>query len=242
MALMTERFFGKWGLGDIFGEGQWCPVCSGTEFTHIEGHGIVCDGCEAELRLRATAGDAGVVVDCLPRKDGKYIILHPTLIEGQEPQFWQVLKECESGLADRDHWCTNLRLDDLGEGRHLYVHQEDAPLGQELFLYRRYDVARLLARENWRTRTKAGKALAQHTALSPDEFDGDYWEVYRRLRCKCWEYERAHGARIEERLQAAGHEDGYYLHEQCERVLDDCYVVHRCIPKQGEEPVRVDRR
>lgn len=42
-----------------------CPVCGGDDFTELgTGGGVWCDQCNAEFKVRGTAGDAGCVVDC----------------------------------------------------------------------------------------------------------------------------------------------------------------------------------
>lgn len=242
--LKTERIHGDWSLEDIFGDGQWCPVCGGEEFTHIEGYGITCDECESEFKLRMTAGDAGVVVDCLPQERGKYIIQRPVLHGKNGPHFYQVLKECEAGLDDRDNWHTNLDLADLGEYRFLTLYRKDGPVGKELFRYDAYGVARKLAHQQWQKRTKAGKEYLERKEAPYPNRDEDpqgytqYWDDHHRLTCEYHKYEHKRAPVIREKLDRAGHKPGFYLRQQCAVVFDDCYVIHHCIPKVGEEPAR----
>lgn len=91
-----------WTEFDLFGDGgQWCPVCGGRTFTWVRPFGeIFCDGCGARFSCRPTAGDPGLVVDCVPTE---FTLSHFLL--SQPISFWQVLKECEAGLADRRTWC-----------------------------------------------------------------------------------------------------------------------------------------
>jgi hypothetical protein len=250
--LRTERIHPPWSLDDVFGDGQWCPVCHGTEFVFLEGHGIFCCTCNAEFKLRATAGDPGVVVDCLPiAQDGRFVVTRPVREghPGDRPYFWQVLKECESGLADRDKWCTDLDLSDLGEHRFLHVYRSDPPMGQEVFWYTTHDLVKQLAYERWLKRTPKGRALRALTERGCPDYDADregykaFSDEYRRLQSALWAYERRVSPLIEQRLREAGHEPGYYLAGQCERIFaDDGFYIHRCIPKPGEKPVRPLRR
>lgn len=41
-----------------------CPVCGGHAFTEIKWGGVWCDVCNAQFKVRNTAGDPGSVVDC----------------------------------------------------------------------------------------------------------------------------------------------------------------------------------
>jgi hypothetical protein len=247
--LTTERIHHDWSLEDIFGDGQWCPVCLGKEFTHVEGEGITCDRCGSKFELRMTAGDPGVVVDCLPSQR-KYIIQRSVLFgngEDKKPYFYQVLKQCERGLDDRETWITNLDIKDLGEYRFMHIRQDDGAMGQEIFYFEAHDVAGRMAFRNWKTRTKAGQEMAARWETKAPNSEEDpeghkaWWDEYQRLTSERYKYVRTHKPKIVQRLKDAGYKKGYYLREQCAEVFDDCMWIHRCIPKDGEEPVRPAR-
>ncbi len=91
----------RWTEWDLFGDGrQWCPVCGHRHFTWIRPcAGIWCDGCGALFQTRATAGDPGLVVDCIPTS---FTRAHFDVPDGA--LFGQVLKQCFGGLNDRSSW------------------------------------------------------------------------------------------------------------------------------------------
>ena len=236
--LTTDRIHRVWSLEDIFGDGQWCPYCHGTEFTYVEGSDITCDRCNAEFRLRMTAGDPGIVVDAIPAET-KYMTVERSLITGSSDSrsqmscaCWQVLKECEGGLADRDHWCSPFSSEEEGHSG-FYLYQSDPPLGREIFSFSAYDVGRVLAREKWVTETDAGREAAALRAKGIYEHD---WP--KEITDARWSYlwgKDGWNKKMAEELEIE-HLDGYYFEEQCERVFDDCYFIHRCIPRTGETP------
>ena len=234
--LTTDRIHRAWSLEDIFGDGQWCPYCHGTEFTHVEGSDITCDRCDAEFQLRMTAGDPGVVVDAIPAET-KYVTVYQTLayksIRSQMScACWQVLKECERGLDDRDHWCSPFKSE-VGDHSDFYLTQSDPPLGREVFRFSTYDVGKVLAREKWLAETGAGKRASELRAQGVCEHD---WP--KEITNARWSYlwgKEGWNKKMAEELKTE-HLDGYYFEEQCERVFDDCYFIHRCIPRTGETP------
>lgn len=128
--LVTKRIHRPWSLDQLFDDDQWCPVCKGTKFTEVEGLGIYCDQCQAEFSLRDTTGDPGVVIDCEPATWTYYPIPRAAWTKKERPVFWQVLKPCNDGLDDRQRWCTNLDISDLGENRNLWLRKDDPPMGK----------------------------------------------------------------------------------------------------------------
>ena len=234
--LTTDRIHRAWSLEDIFGDGQWCPYCHSVEFTHVEGSGITCDRCNAEFRLRMTAGDPGVVVDAIPAET-KYVTVHQKLsIDRPRTQgrcsCWQVLKECERGLDDRDRWCSPFKSEVEGRSG-FYLTQSDPPLGKEIFCFQAYDVGKVLAREKWLAETDAGREAAALRAKGVYEYD---WP--KEITDAHWSYlwgTNGMNKKMAKELEIE-HLDGYYFEEQCERVFDDCYFIHRCIPRSGETP------
>lgn len=45
-----------------------CPVCGKNEYTSLSHTSVWCDNCNAEFKVRYTAGDPGCVIDCLLTK------------------------------------------------------------------------------------------------------------------------------------------------------------------------------
>lgn len=251
--LSTTRYHQPWGLADLFDDGQWCPICHGRAFTHCEGAGIECDECGATFALRSTAGDPGVVIDCWGNPQGKYAAIVPG-IHGTIYYFWQVVKECEAGLDDRQRWCSH-----SGTYGHTY-RATDPLLFAEVYHFDHYETARQLAHDRWR-KTPTGRKLSAELAAAaapvqdkPIEVvqasarlamistaDDDraawnaYYEVLRRWQSSIWEYERLHIDEIERTLR--DHKPGLYFTEQCEKTWpDDSFWLHRCLPKAGEQP------
>jgi hypothetical protein len=169
--LTISRYHSAWSLADLFNDDQWCPVCHGNQFSQIEGSLVGCNGCGAEFELRMTAGDPGVAIDCFPDPKGKYVACLPGCDINSWKQtshdewerksyrlkrispyyFWQVIKECESGLDDRQRWCSELA------GYHSYCKTD--PLGfEEVFYFDPNHIADLLTRERY-ARTPTGKKL-----------------------------------------------------------------------------------
>lgn len=252
--LTTTRIHPPWSLTDLFDDGQWCPICHGRAFTHTEGAGLTCDQCAAVFELRQTAGDPGVVIDCWGNPQGKYAAT-TTGIHGTIYYFWQVVKECEEGLADRKRWCSH-------SGKYgLSYHADDPLLFAEVYHYESYYTARQMAHDRWR-KTPTGKrlsaelaaakpppseqptevvvqaryALIQHPAEQRAAWDA-YYEVLRRWQASLWEYERLHTDEIEAELRQRKRPEGLYFAEQCEQTWPaDGYWLHRCLPKIGEAP------
>jgi len=228
----VARFCKSWSLADIFGAGQWCPVCGGTDFTYTEGDAVYCDRCNAKFTLRMTCGDDGVVVDCHPATaDTPVLVLRPTRNPQRpdvQPYFYQVLKTCEGGLADRDRWCHNLDL--RGPNRDADWSWEDITrdefpqgVGTEVFWYDPVRVARHRTWQQWR-RSKAGQSARQL---------GSY-----EAQCKYIDYEHRHMPQHEAAVRAAGHQRGLYPREWCQETFpQDGYVVHGCIPLAGAVPL-----
>ncbi len=197
-----------WSLDEVFGPGQWCPVCGGEQFVLVEGRLPICTTCEARFELRDTAGDPGVVIDCWPTPDGKYIIRDWPA--GRPVHLYQVLKECEGGLADRDQWLTV-------RGHGLERWWRGRPLGAETCVYRPHDVAWVLAHRDWRR-------------LAPDQqrAEQEYPFVHARQR------------QHEGTLEQLGRPAGRYLRADAEEVFDDDgHLIHRCIPKAGSQPIAI---
>ena len=146
MAIKIEKIYKEWGIDEVFGEGQFCPVCHGTEFTHLEpAGGIYCNKCDATFSCRYTNGDPGLVVDCYPNgytkngkleKNGVKYYIDPARFYSDQVSFWQVLKPCNGGLDDRKYWCT-------GSKAQLHHSLKEAPYGEELFFFN----PRVLARK-----------------------------------------------------------------------------------------------
>lgn len=232
--LRIVQFCKAWSLTDIFGDGQWCPVCGGTTFTCWEGDAVYCNRCNAKFTLRMTCGDEGVVVDCHPdHEDAPVRVLWPPRQPGQQPYFWQVLKTCDGGLADRDRWCHNLALTLDGNPENMRgqfdVSHKDAPqgVGVEVFWYEPLRIARHRTWQQWR-RSKAGRAAAQ---LDPCAAQHRYFT-----------YERQHMSKHEATLRAAAHREGLYTRAQCAEVFpQDGYVIHGCVPLEGAVPLEVAR-
>lgn len=230
--LNVVRFCKAWSLAAIFGDGQWCPVCGGTDFTYYEGDAVYCDRCNAKFALRMTGGDEGVVVDCYPEGDGSPVrVLWPPRQPAQQPYFWQVLKTCEAGLDDRDNWCHNLDFTVNGDPEHdCYVEREKFPqgVGTEVFYYEPYRIATHRTWQQWQ-RSQAGRAAAQL-----DVYEGQ--QAY-------FAYERKHRPTYEATLRAAAHREGLYTRAQCAEVFpQDGYVIHGCVPLEGAVPLEVARR
>lgn len=229
MGLTVSFLYEGWTMHTVFGDGgQWCPVCGSHEFVSIEpAGGLWCAGCRARFSCRSTAGDPGLVVDCHPSGyDHKGVFLNggvkfwldPRHFREQIVAFWQVLKECEGGLGDRNRWCSSA-LSGAG-GLHL-----TRPLGVELFQFDPYRVAEGVLFQQWH---------AEHAADKPDFTD---WKAYLRWQSDCIQWVQARRPQLERDL-AEGRAPGYYTCEQCERVLEgDYYFIRRCLPKVGERPV-----
>ena len=250
--LTTARIHPPWSLSDLFDDGQWCPICHGRAFTHTEGAGLDCDQCGASFELRYTAGDPGVVIDCWGNAKGKYAALAAG-IHGPLYYFWQVVKECEEGLDDRQRWCSN-------SGTYGTRYRASDPLlFAEVYHFDHYETAKQLARAKWHKTPTAKKlsaelqaatpppseqptavevharyALIQHPAEQRAAWD-TYYEVLRRWQASLWEYERLHVD--EEQTALAGRPEGLYFAEQCEQTWpEDGFWLHRCLPKVGEKP------
>jgi len=233
--LKTDRIHREWSLENIFGDGQWCPFCHGEEFIHVEGDGIYCTECSAEFGVRMTAGDAGVVVDAFSGESNYTIrhrgfVLDNVVMSRGSSACWQVLKECEEGLNDRAHWLTHLNR---GDERGFLYHTRDAdPLGERVYFFAVYDVARQLARDRWNEHTKAGKEAARLRAEGVYQYQWPTWiNDHQRKYLREWE------SKYREQIEGYELDEGYYFADQCGRVFDDCFHVHRCLPKPGEEPV-----
>ncbi|MDX9789000.1 MAG: hypothetical protein RBT11_19655 [Desulfobacterales bacterium] len=59
-----------------------CPVCGEGNFTSLSHSGVYCDKCNAQFRVRTTAGDPGCVIDCMVNPGEiyapKWECTHPT--------------------------------------------------------------------------------------------------------------------------------------------------------------------
>jgi len=101
--LTTDYIYRHWTVEDIFGDDvMFCPVCGQSRFVKLEpGGGVWCKECNANFVIRHTAGDPGVVVDCFTEHVRGYYVP-----EGSS--FWQVLKDCDGGLDDRNRWCARV--------------------------------------------------------------------------------------------------------------------------------------
>lgn len=133
----------EWTIEDLFSEGQWCPVCGSEKFVAQLPFGeVYCAQCDAAFSCRHTTGDPGVVIDCDPAgyKDGVldtsmggYKYLLPFI---KEPiALYQVLKPCNSGLDDRDHWC-------CPSNGSMYLTKNKGPIGKEVFRFDKFERAR----------------------------------------------------------------------------------------------------
>ena len=47
-----------------------CPICHKNHYVSIDHSAVYCDHCNAQFRVRMTAGDPGCVVDCLVKPGG----------------------------------------------------------------------------------------------------------------------------------------------------------------------------
>lgn len=261
--LTTTRIHQPWALDVLFDDGQWCPICHNRAFTYLEGSGITCNTCGAAFELRYTAGDPGVVIDCWGDPNGKYAAQAPAA-HGTLYYFWQVVKECEAGLDDRQRWCSH-------STKYLTDYRADDPLlFAEVFYFEPYETAKQQAHDRWR-RTPTGKRLtaelqaarpkpgdqagqktqvevhARYALIShPADEDAKaaakaraawdaYYEVLRQWQSKLWEYERLHVDDLMTELRS--YKTGLYFAEQCEKTWpQDGFWLHRCLPKAGAEP------
>lgn len=238
--LTTQRVCQEWSLDEIFDDGQWCPICQGAKFTHIEGQGIFCDHCNASFTLRMPGGDDGVVIDCKADPHGRYAFVGRPQVKGKENPyyFWQVLKPCNEGLHDRTHW-----LSGIGSDMESYYYSREratkAPRFARLCTYSTHKAAEQQLWENW-IKTPTYQKLKEREAACAD---GDYAEkdrVWGDMNQASAKYRLKNEAAVGQKLEALGLPEGLYFEHQCEKIFDDSFWVHRCIPKAGEKPVLAD--
>jgi len=167
--LRTERICKVWSLNDLFDDGQWCPICLGREFTLVEGDSITCDGCGASFWLRYTGGDRGVIIDCQPDESyGRFVVPAERVVVGEgAPQFWQVLKTCNYGLGDRDHWCCNVKKGSL------YWLEADGPAGKELLHFGPVTAGIEMLERWWTSKTEGSPEGLERRAKYEAQFRKD---------------------------------------------------------------------
>jgi hypothetical protein len=104
-----------------------CPLCGGADFVSVDLASVWCDGCNAQFRVRATAGDPGFVVDCfwdsysfasawyvMPRVTSLYMCL--VLKDSGDPRDMRHDPEGACGRASREGACRPDALNLTGEG------------------------------------------------------------------------------------------------------------------------------
>ena len=215
-----------WDLQSVFGDRQqWCPVCGSRDFVWSEpAGGLSCQICQAEFACRPTAGDPGLVVDCWPhgydhqgafKGRGVKFWLDPGRFHQQQISFWQVLKTCERGLEDRDHWCSSYKH----EGHRFHIVEA---VGVELYCFRAGDVARFLLYRSW---------CVRHPQPATDDPGFMHWQSAMSNWVSKRQDKRAEKISL-------GRQEGYYVATQCDTIFsEDNWWIHRCLPRPGEQPV-----
>jgi hypothetical protein len=106
----------EWTLQELFSDGQWCPVCGKDKFTALEPFGGVwCDECGATFEIGQLSADPGVAITCKPENypqgihNGRPVLYYidPKYFYENKVVFWQILKDCDGGLDNRNRWCAN---------------------------------------------------------------------------------------------------------------------------------------
>lgn len=220
-------------LDELFSDGQWCPICHGTEFEYTLGMDVVCSKCWAEFVVRPTNSDPGVTIACKPHDGSHRLLLPSTALKDpdlyREDALWlhQVIKPCDDGLESRRWWTTY-----WPERKNLSL--QDPPRGIEIFCYSKGRASDIIAQERWKQRTKLGREygkLLEAGADIPNEMYG-----------AASDYSWRHKDEIKAELPDFADPYVYFLAEQCERIWrNDGYWVHTGRPKPGEQPLAVSR-
>ncbi|MEZ4641623.1 MAG: hypothetical protein R3E31_02600 [Chloroflexota bacterium] len=116
-----------------------CPLCDGTTFVSVGFSGVWCDRCQAEFRVRHTAGDPGFVVDCtwahyqpaaarylLPRSDELVLTMvckngGPSTSSGQAPHDLTHSQHCYGDCTPEQIALTSGRDSAIRAGLHACV-------------------------------------------------------------------------------------------------------------------------
>ena len=134
MTLKKIEYFPGWDVDKLFGTGQRCPVCHGTNFTQRVPNGMVFyEECNAKFFIEGILPEVGVVIYCYPygytklepELNGpvKYYIDLSKFKHGQN-YFWQKISETR-GLKTLGIWGSFLKDKS----------KQNIPAGEELFFF-----------------------------------------------------------------------------------------------------------